>query len=396
MATEQRDDQWMASELASTERQRNPYPWFREMRTQGPIRYDEKRDAYDVFHYDEIVTLATDWERFTRDGTSFIDGAMMDRGPPEHTELRGMAEASFRPGNLREYRPEFERQADALLDEALADSGRLNFIEEIAKPLPIMIIAQMLGVPTDKLDTFREWSTALAEAPAQPTAEARQATERRKLDALDQVTDFFERELRAREDDPRDDLITTMLQAEAASDTITRQQTIANCAMLLIAGNITTTTYIANALWTYVEEDVVSDIQDGTLDIETANQELLRYRSPVIAIKRFATEDTEIAGTPIEEGSMIVGYIPSANRDERVFEHPDEFRPGRDRPKEPIPFGKGIHYCLGAPLANMEAEIMLSKFFERVEDVSLVDDLIDPFFSSEIYGAVDLPITVTT
>lgn len=396
MAAEQRDDQWMASELASTERQRNPFPWFREMRAEGPVRYDDERDAYDVFRYDEIITLATDWKRFTRDNTSFIDGAMMDRGPPEHTELRGMAEVSFRPGNLREYRPEFGRQADALLDDALAGSNSLDFVEDIAKPLPIMIIAEMLGVPTDKLDTFREWSTALAEAPAQPTPEARQATERRKLDALEQVTTFFDREVTKRETDPRDDLITTMLQAEEESEIITRQQTIANCAMLLIAGNITTTTYMANALWTYVEEGVVSDIQDGTLDIQEANEELLRYRSPVIAIKRFAKEDTEIAGTSIEEGSMIVGYIPSANRDERVFEDSDEFRPGRERPKEPIPFGKGIHYCLGAPLANMEAEIMLSKFFDRVEDVSLVNDEIEPFFSSEIYGPVDLPITVTT
>jgi cytochrome P450 len=396
MASEQRDDTWMASELASTERQRNPYPWFREMRTQGPVRYDEERNAYDVFHYDEVVTLATDWEHFTRDGTSFIDGAMMDRGPPEHTELRGMAEASFRPGNLRAYRPEFERQASALLDEALAGDGQLDFVEEIAKPLPIMIIARMLGVPTDRLDEFREWSTALAESPAQPTAKARQATEKRKLDALEQITDFFEREIQAREDDPRDDLITTMLQAETASDSLTRQKTIANCAMLLIAGNITTTTYMTNALWTYVEEDVLSDIQNGTLDIETANEELLRYRSPVIAIKRFAAEDTELAGMTVEEGSMVVGYIPSANRDERVFENPDEFRPGRDCTKKPIPFGKGIHYCLGAPLANMEAEIMLSKFFQRVEDVSLVDDRIKPFFSSEVYGPVELPITVTT
>jgi len=332
MTTEQREEQWMASELASIARQRDPYPWYREMRSRGPIRYDDDRDAYDVFHYDEVVTLATDWERFTRHGTSFIDGAMMDRGPPEHTGLRGMAESSFRPGNLREYRPKFERQADALLDDALEGSCSLDFVEDIAKPLPIMIIAEMLGVPTDKLDTFRDWSTALAEAPAQPTPAARQATQQRKREALRQVTDFFDRAIELREDDPRDDLITTMLEAEAASDRITRQQTVANCAMLLIAGNITTTTYMANALWTYVQEGLVGDIQDRTLDIETANEELLRYRSPVIAIKRFATVDTELGGTAVEvtvdpnlEGSVL-SVVEQAVLElvENAIQHTDE------------------------------------------------------------------------
>jgi cytochrome P450 len=394
MAQQRQPEKWMPSELETRERQLDPFPWFAGMRSETPIRHDESRNAFDVFRYDDVVELATDWERFTRHGTSFIDGAMMDRGPPEHTELRGMAEASFRPGTVREYRPEFEDRADQVLDEALAGGDEIDFVEEIAKPLPILIIADMLGVPTDRLDTFREWSTALAASPPAFDEVARRETEERKARTLEEVTDFFEAQLDARESDPRDDLMTTMLEAEVATDLLTRQHTVANCAMLLIAGNITTTTYMTNALWTYVEEEVVGDIQTGDLDLEQANEEVLRYRSPVIAIKRFATEDTTLAGAEIPEGARVVGYIPSANRDERVFDDPATFDPSRDHPEEPIPFGKGIHYCLGAPLANMEAEIMLGKFFDRVDGVELLDDGMEPFVSTEIYGPVELPIRV--
>jgi cytochrome P450 len=392
----QEHDRWMAEEMAPIERQRNPFPWLREMRKQGPIRYDEKRDAYDVFHYDEVIEVMSDWERFTRHGTSYIDGAMMDRGPPEHTELRGMAEEYFRPGYVREFAPVFEERADALLDQALDGTNEIDFVEEIAKPLPIMIIADMLGVPEEKMDTFRQWSTRLAESPAKLDEAEKKATEERKAEAMQQLNAFFRREIEKREDDPRDDLITKFLKKEEESESITRQNTIAQCGMLLIAGNITTTSYMANAMWTFIEEDVIDDLQDGSMELEAAREEVLRYRSPVINAKRYATEDTEIAGMEIPEGALVVGYIPSANRDEQVFENADEFRPGRELPKQPVPFGKGIHYCLGAPLANMEAEIMLSKFLERIDDAELLTDEIEPFFSSEIFGPVELPIRVTT
>lgn len=390
-------EKWMASELVPMERQRNPFPWFKEMRAQGPIRYDDKRGAYDVFRYDEVVELITNPDLFTRHGTSFIDGAMMDRGPPEHTELRGMAEKSFRPGNIRTYQSEFEARADELLDQTLDDTGEveIDFFEEIAKPLPILIIADMLGVPTDRMDTFREWSAALAESPARTDPEAKEKAQQRKEQALTQVTEFFATEIEKRVAEPRDDLITTMLKAEQNSELITRDHTVANCAMLLIAGNITTTTYMTNALWTYIEEGVIDDLQDGTIDLKTANEEVLRYRSPVIALKRYAKEDTELGGMEIPKDSLVVGYIPSANRDERVFDHPDEFRPNRELNKQPIAFGKGIHYCLGAPLANMEAEIMLSKFIDRIDDVELLVDEMEPFVSSEIYGPVELPVRVS-
>lgn len=388
-------ESWDPDELLTEERQRNPYPWFAEMRSRAPIRYDESRDAYDIFSYDETVEMVTDWERFSRHKTSFMGGSLMDRDPPEHTDLRGMAADYFMPGAIREYQPRFEEMANDLLDDALADGAEFDFVDEIAKPLPIMIIADMMGVPAEKMDSFRKWSKDLTSSPA--TLEGVQSKEKakeRKHGAARKLLSFFETEIEKRETNPQDDLITQMVQAEAESDLVTREQTKANCSMLLAAGNITTTTFMANALWTYIEEDVIDDLKSGEIDLLDANEEVLRYRSPVTSMKRRATEDTTLGGTSIPAGKKVVSYLNAANRDPDVFEDPDEFRPEREPPKEPIPYGKGIHYCLGAPLANMEAEIMLGNFLDRIEAAELRVDEIEPLISTAVYGPAELPIRV--
>ncbi|MFP8890438.1 cytochrome P450 [Natrialbaceae archaeon A-CW2] len=389
--------EWTPLEIATESGQRDPYPWFKDMRAKGPIRYDERRDAFDVFEYDLVTEVLTDWKRFTRRNTSFIDGAMMSRGPPEHTELRGMADEYFMPGEIRTFSDAFETQAEQLLDETLPPSGttELEFVDAIAKPLPIMIIANMLGVPTEKMDTFREWSTTLAEAPPELTPEAKEKTEARRNRALEQINEFFRIEIEKREAEPRDDLITKFVRKEQGSDTIDRENTVAQCGMLLVAGNVTTTTYMANAMWTFLEEDCIESLRQGEMPLRESLQEVLRYRSPVMPGKRFATEDTRLAGVDIHEGAKVIGWISSANRDEAAFENPDSFDPTQTYHKQPVAFGKGIHYCLGAPLANMEAEIMLSKFLERADTIELCADEITPFISPEIYGPVELPIRVT-
>jgi cytochrome P450 len=388
-------EEWDPAELLTESRQRNPYPWFAEMRAAGPVRYDADRDAYDVFSYDDTVEMLTDWERFSRHNTSFIGGSLMDRDPPEHEELRGMAADSFLPGKIRKYRPMFEKLADDLLDEALAGDTTFDFVEEVAKPLPIMIIADMMGVPADKMDDFRKWSKDLTSSPVTLDGiQSKEKAQKRKHNAAQKLLDFFEAEIEKRETEPRDDLISTMVQAEQASDLVSRRQTKANCAMMLAAGNITTTTYMANALWTYIEEDVIGALKTGEIDLVEANEEVLRYRSPVTSMKRRATVDTVLGGTEIPEGAKVVSYLNAANRDPTVFENPDEFRPGRDPPKEAIPYGKGIHYCLGAPLANMEAEIMLGKFLERIEDAELFVEEIEPLISTAVYGPAKLPVRV--
>jgi cytochrome P450 len=393
--TERSPGEWDPDELLTADAQRDPYPWFAQMREQGPVHYDETRNAYDVFGYDETVEMLTDWERFSRHKTSFIGGSLMDRDPPEHTELRGMAADWFQAGAIREYRPTLEEMTEELLDDALSGDDEFDFVEQVAKPLPIMIIADMMGIPKHKMDSFRKWSEDLTASPAsvegvQTEAEGRQ----RRMNAAESLLSFFDSEIEKREENPQDDLITMMVKAQEQTELVDRSQIKANCSMLLAAGNITTTTFMTNAIWTYIEEDVIPELKTGTIDLVAANEEVLRYRSPVTAMHRRSHEDTELGGVSIPKGVKVTSYINSANRDESVFEAPDEFRPGREPPKEPIPYGKGIHYCLGAPLANMEAEVVLGEFLERIEDAELLTDDWEPLVSTSVFGPAELPIRV--
>ncbi|WP_255197608.1 cytochrome P450 [Halorarius litoreus] len=387
----------MPGELATKARQLDPYPWFREMRAQGAVRYDDARGTYDAFHYDEVVELSVEYERFGKEGTSFLDGAWMSRDPPIHTDLRSMAENYFRPSYVQEhYGPAVERHVERLVDEAVARDGPFDFVEAVAKPLPILVIAEMLGVPSEKLDTFREWSTALIGAPTEPTEAAKQDVQERMLAAIDSLNDFFRDAIERREDEPKDDLITKFVQAESAYEHIERENTVACCGMLLVAGNVTTTAYMTSALWTFIEEGTIPELQGETVDLGDALEEVLRYRTPVMPQKRIAREDTELGGVEVPEGSLVTGWLSSANRDEAVFENPDEFDPTRSYDETPIPFGKGIHYCLGAPLANLEAQTLFTELLDRIDGATLATDEITPYFSPEIYGAAELPVTLRT
>lgn len=202
---------------------------------------------------------------------------------------------------------------------------------------------------------------------------------------MEELTKLFGAEIVRREANPIDEA-TNHIEAGRESDLVDRNNVLSNLAMLLIAANVTTTPYLANAVWTFDEEDVIDDLHDGSIPLSDALEKVLRYRSPVMPGKRIATGDSEIAGVNIEEGQRVVTWLSAANRDPDVFEAPDEYRPGRDHDKEPIPFGKGIHYCLGAPLANMEAEIFLTKFRECGDEVEVTADEIDLFFPYDIDG----------
>ncbi|MFC7131530.1 MULTISPECIES: cytochrome P450 [Salinibaculum] len=386
---------WIPHEIADREGQLNPYPFFAEIREEAPLRYDPQRDTYDIVGYDAVVESITQHERFTRRNTSYINGSLLSTGEPIHSELRGMAQDYFQPGFLKErYRPKIEARVDELLDGALAGDDHIDFVEEFAKPLPILIIAELLNVPAERMDTFRKWSATLATAPEDNSPEAFAALEKKQGKAMGELQELFQAEIDRREASPMEDIIMNHIRSERESDLVDRSNVLANLSMLLIAGNVTTTQYLANAVWTFDEEDIVEDLQTGEIPLMDALEEVLRYRSPVMPGKRIATQNTEIAGVRIEEGQRIVGWLSAANRDPEVFDDPDEFRPGRTYEREPIPFGKGIHYCLGAPLANMEARVFFEKFLDRVDGWEVTADEIDPFVSSEIYGPRQLPIRV--
>lgn len=383
--------------IASDEGQIDPYPFFERMRANDPVRYGENRDVYDVFRYDDVKRVMTEEETFTKaDVPKLFDKSMADVRGEEYRKVRGVVDDAFTPRAVMDLRPELEELADDVLDSALAGSGPVSFVEDVAKPYPIRVIARMLGVPEAKMDTFREWSLALTDAPSEMTMEASREDIENKKQATAQMSEFFDDLLDKRERDPRDDMLTVILEAEQESEYLERQHSIDLCNILLLAGNVTTTTLLTNAVWTFDEENVLGDLRDGSLDLEPAIEETLRYRSPVMRVERIALETAEIGDVTVESGDILQAWISSAHRDEQIFDNPDVFDPSRDNLSKHYAFGEGMRFCLGAHLARLEADIMLTELLDRTENLTVQESTLKPYISPEIYGPKELSLSVST
>lgn len=389
--------------LLSRERRLDPYPWYAKMRRTAPVRYDPAREVFDVFRYDDVDTVLSDFERFRRTNNTQsiaedsveIEGfndTMVTARPPKHSRLRGVVAEAFSPEAVAERETAYRRRAGELLEDALGDDDRMEFVGDFAIAFPIVNVAKLLGVPEDDIETIRDWSEKATAFPEAPTPEALRRTREEHRRAIVDMTEFFEALLAERRADPRDDLVTKIANAEPGGEPLTRGQQVSFCNLLLITGNVTTTTLLTVALWTFIEEDVFGEIRDGTISLESALEEVLRYRSPVQTVSRTTTTDVELGGVQIPEGAEVVTFIDSANRDQAVFEHPDEFDPER-RPNKHIAFGSGIHYCLGAPLAKLEVEAAFEALFQRAGDARIVTDELTPTYSL-LQGLEALPVSI--
>lgn len=388
-------------ELTDPERHMYPYSWYEEMRENQPVRFDETRQVWDVFRYDDVERVAAKYEEFSSEGAGIFDLLYDDESdhvepeivsldPPEHTAIRNTVEDHFRPRNFEKYRPEMERRASELLDDAVADGPDFDFMREVAWQYPMIIIADMLGVPIDRREEFKEWSDVLVAAPSDMDVSGRQELFDLRMDTMSEMSAFFEEMVEARrtEDEPRDDLFSTILDTD-----LSEEGTIKFFDFLLLAGNITTTKLLSNAIWTFIEEDAFADLHSGEMSLEDAIEEVLRYRSPVKVVTRKTAQEVNVQGQTIPEGEVVVGWLAAANRDPRVFDDPDSFIPSRDN-RAHMAFGKGVHTCLGSSLARLEAKVMLQEFVDRFADAELLTDQLEPFISRSTYGMTSLPIRV--
>ena len=385
-------------EIASGEARLEPFEWYREMRAESPIRYDDRRETWDVFRYKDVQGIVSDHDTFSSNRTRANDHpgdedrplgkTMLSSDPPEHERLRGVADEWFKPGAIRDRRPAIEAVTREVLD-AMPEDGPFDLVSNFSYPLPVLVIAELLGVPRDRRDQFKRWSDTVVAAPRDESPEGLQTFQEDRERAQREMGSFFGDLLAERRENPRDDLISQVTD----DDTLTEPEKIGFCILLLIAGNITTTNLITNAIWCFDEHGITDAVRSGEIDRQRAIEETLRYRSPVQAITRVATERTEIAGTTVEAGERVTSWTGSANRDSEIFETPDEFRPERS-PNRHLAFGKGIHYCLGAPLARVEANIALEYLLESYDRISVPDGPKQPVQSRIVYGVESLRIDV--
>ena len=381
-------DQALAPDLSSPQFNADPYPFYARLRAEAPVyrtMLPHKQVAWLVTRYEDVLGILKD-ERFVKDRLSAVsseeDGKMpwvpgvfkplasnmLDADEPDHTRLRALVRKAFTPRLIEQLRERIQMLCDDLLDAA-QHKGGIELISDYALPVPATVIADLLGVPPEDRRKFHRWSSKIVSL--SPGAE----TSLEGLRAIPSVWAFIRylrKQFEQRRFDPKDDLITALVQAEEAGDKLSEDELLAMGFLLLVAGHETTVNLIASGTLALLEHpEQMKMLMHNPSLIKPAVEELLRYTSPVqIATERFAGEDVTIAETRIRRGELVLAVIGSANRDERQFENPDTMDITRE-PNRHLAFGKGIHHCLGAPLARMEGQIAIDTLLRRFPKLHL-------------------------
>ena len=380
--------------LSSREAWLDPFDWYAAMRAESPVHRDLDRGCWDVFSYADVKAILGDDATFSTDPRNatgfqaageeaFLLETMLFQDPPKHDRTRDVVEEFFRPSAVKSLEPFIAEEANRLLDEAVAGGGEVDLVEALAYPLPIIVIAKLLGVPAEDRAQFKRWSDTMIEGTQGEGEGDAEDLQQRQMEAGMALANYFRELIADRREHPRDDLVTRIVEADAE---MTETELLGFCMLLLIAGNVTTTNLIANAVRCFAEADYWPDVEE----LDVAVEEALRHRSPVQAMTRVAMEDVTVGGQRVEKGDQLVCWLGAANRDEAQFADADAFLPDR-RPNQHLGFGYGTHYCLGAPLARLEATVALRELFERFE-VEPAWTALDPVRSSFIYGVESLPV----
>ena len=293
---------------------------------------------------------------------------MLDTDPPDHERLRALVSKAFTPRLIERMRPRVRAIADELLD-AVQDKGEMDLIDDYAFPLPITVIAELLGVSAEDRNKFREWSNAAVSGDT-----TQEYVERILLPHMQAFTGYLREMFDEKRRNPRDDLISALVQAEEAGDKLGEDELLGMVFLLLIAGHETTVNLIGNGVLALLTHpDQLRRLREDPALIKPAIEELLRYDGPVeTSTERFAREDVQIGDIIVQRGEMVLVVLASADHDPERFEDPDDLDITRADNKH-LAFGKGIHFCLGAPLARMEGQIAINTLLRRMPDLRLKD-----------------------
>ena len=367
----------------------DPYPHYRKMRALGPAFVWEEYDLVCFARYGEVDAILRD-RRFGREITHILSreeaglepvrpglepfhdfeaNTMLEREPPVHTRLRGLVNRAFVSRRIERLRPRIAALAHELLD-AVAQDGEADLLPVFAEKIPVIIIAELLGVPVDMADQLLDWSHKMV---AMYQFNRDRSIEDAAVAATLAFSDFIETHIDRRRSEPGEDLITALIAAEEAGDRLSRKELVATCILLLNAGHEATVHGLGNAIKALIENDVdVSEQFAAPASAIAAADELLRFDAPLHLFTRYVLEDLEIGGCRLRQGQSIGLLLGSANRDERRFSDPDRLDFARGGSGH-VSFGAGIHFCLGAPLARLEMAVALPILFDRLKGLKLTE-----------------------
>ncbi len=401
------------TDLLSQEAKRDPAAFSARLREQGPLIQLTgpfgMGVTWIVTTYDDAIALLKD-PRFIKDtqkvskpsdghDTAEESASVIQRfltfrrdmltvDPPDHTRLRGLVSKAFTPRMIEQLRPRIQQIADELLD-AVQAQGRMDLIADFAFPLPITVISEMLGIPTKDRQQFRTWSQTIVTAPVGPQPEV-------ALVALEAFVQYIKTLLVGKRAYPGSDLTSGLVQAEERGDTLNEAELISTIFLLIVAGHETTVNLIGNGMLALLEHPEQMHLlqQDPSL-LPSAIEELLRYTAPVtLSTPRWASEDIPMHGQVIRKGEMVFVSLIAADTDPQQFPDPELLDITRQE-NQHVAFGKGIHYCLGAPLARLEGQVAIGTLLQRLPNLRQVREPEQLTWTQSpiLRGLTSLPVT---
>jgi cytochrome P450 len=364
----------------------DPYPTYSELRSSAPVHritLPDGRGVWLVTRHEDVLAVFKD-ERFVKNWRKVLtpeqlaqippipevmeplSANMLDTDPPDHRRLRALVSKAFTPRLIEHMRPRVQEIADTLLD-AVQDRSEMDLIDDYAFPLPITVIAELLGVPAEDRNSFREWSDAAVSGDT-----SREHLEKVLIPNMQAFIDYLRQMFEEKRRNPAEDLVSALVRAEEAGDQLSEDELLGMVFLLLVAGHETTVNLIGNGVLALLQHpDQLEKLRADPSLIRDAVEELLRFDGPVeTSTERFAREDVRIGETVIPRGEMVLVVIAAADRDPDRFPDPDALDITRSDNKH-LAFGKGIHHCLGAPLARMEGQIAISTLLRRMPELRL-------------------------
>ena len=356
----------------------DPYPTYRKLREQDPYHQSQLTGMLIVSRYEDVDAILRDHRRFRNSDRDWspdslvntsirreLTPSLLSLDPPDHTRLRGLVNRAFTPRVMARMEDHVRETAHALLDE-VGDSHEFDLMSNLATLLPMVVIAEMIGVPTNDRERFKTWSDRFARV-LEPNLTAEEG--RLVLETADEFERYFGPIIEERRREPTDDLVSRLAQAEEDGQKLTNEETQVTLRLLLVAGNETTTNLIGNGLRALLQHpEQLQLLREQPELIPNAIEELLRYDAPVQLDGRYLAEDVEIGGKLAKKNTRIGLTIGGANRDPEQFSDPDRLDLTREETVN-ISFGRGIHHCLGAPLARLEGRIAFEVLLERFDEI---------------------------
>ena len=382
----------------------DPYPLYRRLREEDPVHWDPYLHAWVVTRYADAVQV---FQRFSADRTPTPERLasmgmeqlgpiarvmvkqMLFLDPPQHNRIRGLAAVAFTPRRVEQLRTRIEEITDELIDR-IAKAGEMEVMEDLANPLPAIVTAGLLGVPTSNHERLKNWSQDFAEVLGNFQHNPDRAA--RVLTSLEEMTAFFRDAVRREATEPTNGLVNALTTAEVDGDRLTEDEVIANVIVTMVGGQETTTNLIGNGLLTLLRNPAEMErLRAEPSLIPSAVEELLRYESPSQHTARLAPHDIEVGGRLIRTKQAAIVVMGAANRDPERFNDPDRLDLAREDNRH-LAFGWASHFCFGAPLARIEGQIAFSAILRRLPDLRLMPGTITWRQNLGLRGLTALPV----